>query len=208
MTSEIEFAIRAEVRCNEGPCGEIRKVVVDPVAKKVTHLVVEAPHRDGLGRLVPLELVQPGDGGVMLTCTREEFERLDAAEELQFLPGAEGMLGYTATDALSLPYYLLGANDTVPPVIADTLPPGEVAMRRDTAVHAIDGEIGRVDGFAIDPESHQVSHVILQASHVFGSEEVAIPISNVTDMADDVHVNLTKDEVRALPTFTVDRRAG
>jgi sporulation protein YlmC with PRC-barrel domain len=207
MTTETEFAIGAEVRCSDGPCGEIRKVVIDPIAERVTHLVVEAPHREGLGRLVPLELVQPGDGWVTLACTTSEFERLDLAEELQFLPGAQGMLGYTAPDALSLPYYLLGANDTVPPTIGDTLPPGEVAFRRDTSVYATDGEVGRVDGFAIDPSSHQVTHVILQASHGLGHEDVAIPIANVTGMADGIRLDLTKEAVRALPAVTVERAA-
>lgn len=205
MTGETEFAIGAEVQCSDGPCGEIRKVVIDPIARKVTHLVVEAPHREGLGRLVPLDLVAASDGVVTLHCTEEEFGQLEAAEELQFLPGSMGMLGYTDPTALSLPYYLLGANDVVPPVVGDTLPPGEVAFRRDTVVQASDGEIGRVDGFAIDPESHRVTHVILQAAHIFGHDDVAIPIANVTTMSDGLRVALTKDEIRALPKVTVER---
>jgi sporulation protein YlmC with PRC-barrel domain len=203
MMTETEFAIGAQVRCSDGPCGEIRKVVVDPVAKKVTHLVVEAPHRAGLGRLVSLDLVASGGDPVALRCTTEEFASLEAAEELQFLPGAQGMLGYTSRDALSLPYYMLGANDTVPPDVADTVPSGDVAFRRDEGVHATDGEIGKVEGFAIDPTSHQVTHVILQAGHVFGHDDVAIPIAHVTSMDDGIRVDLTKDEVRGLPSVEV-----
>jgi len=205
MTAETEFSIGAEVQCSDGPCGEIRKVVIDPVARKVTHLVVEAPHREGLGRLVPLDLVAVSDGAVTLRCTNDELARLEAAEELQFLPGSMGMLGYLSPDVLTVPYYLLGANDTVPPVVGDTLPPGEVAFRRDTVVHASDGEIGRVDGFAIDPESHRVTHVILQSAHLLGHDDIAIPIGCVTTMIDGVEVALTKDEVRALPKVTVER---
>ena len=49
--------IGADVRCSGGPCGQVRCVVVDPVAQEVTHIVVEAKHRQGLGRLVPLDLI-------------------------------------------------------------------------------------------------------------------------------------------------------
>jgi hypothetical protein len=46
-----------------------RMVVVDPVAGEVTHLVVEPEHRQGLGRLVPLALVEVRADGVRLGCT-------------------------------------------------------------------------------------------------------------------------------------------
>jgi hypothetical protein len=38
-------------------CGRVVRVVVDPVARAVTQLVVQPENWPGLGRLVPLELV-------------------------------------------------------------------------------------------------------------------------------------------------------
>ena len=57
MPEPTQFTIGTEVSCTDGPCGAVTKVVVNPVAQTVTHLVVEPKHRAGLGRLVPLELV-------------------------------------------------------------------------------------------------------------------------------------------------------
>jgi hypothetical protein len=48
----------ADAICIDGVCDQIKCVVFDPVAQGVTHLVVEAKHREGLGRLVPLDLVE------------------------------------------------------------------------------------------------------------------------------------------------------
>lgn len=48
-----QFVIGAEVSCSDGACGEVRRVVVAPVAEAVTHLVVGPEHPRGLGRLVP-----------------------------------------------------------------------------------------------------------------------------------------------------------
>ena len=37
MTNTTQFEIRANANCTDGPCGQVRCVVVDPVAKEVTH---------------------------------------------------------------------------------------------------------------------------------------------------------------------------
>jgi len=69
-------------------------VVVDPVARVLTHLVVEPKHRSGLGKLVPLDLVDATTGEVRLACTLAQFDKLEPAEETQFLPGTGGYPGY------------------------------------------------------------------------------------------------------------------
>jgi NADH:ubiquinone oxidoreductase subunit D len=58
MADATLFTIGAEARCRDGYCGEVIRVVMDPLTRTVTHLVVEPEHRQGLGRLVPLELVE------------------------------------------------------------------------------------------------------------------------------------------------------
>ena len=58
MTQPVQFTIGAKVSCTDGVCGQVIRVVVDPVARAVTHLVVEPKDGGGLGRLVPLSLVQ------------------------------------------------------------------------------------------------------------------------------------------------------
>jgi sporulation protein YlmC with PRC-barrel domain len=84
------------------------------------------------------------------------------------------------------------------------LPVGKVAVRRGDPVHATDGEIGRVQGLVITPEDHQVSHVLLQEGHFFGRKEVAIPISAVTEVADGIHLNLSKEQIQDLPAVDID----
>src|ERR1700678_1370677 len=68
MVQGTQFTIGAAANCTDGPCGEVIRVVIDPVAETVTHLVVEPEHRSGLGRLVPLELVDASAAEVQLRC--------------------------------------------------------------------------------------------------------------------------------------------
>jgi hypothetical protein len=101
------FTIGAAASCTDGPCGVLARIIVDPVARAVTHLVVEPKHERKHGRLVPLRLVEAVPGGIRLRCTRAEFEELDPAEETQFLPasGWPGSPGYGSEQVLSWRYY-------------------------------------------------------------------------------------------------------
>jgi PRC-barrel domain len=221
MSDSAEYTIGAEVACSDGLCGELVRVVVDPVARVLTHIVVEPKHRSGLGRLVPIDLIDTAGESIRLRSTTAEFDALEEAEETHFLPEASEQLGYQEGHALSWPYYGLGmggmgmgmggmgtgigmggmgTGGPSPFAIYERLPPGEVDMRRGEHVHATDGDIGRIQGLVIDPEDHHVTHVLLDEGHLWGKKEVAIPIGAVTDVAGgEVQLNLTRDQVRDLP---------
>ena len=55
-----------------------------------------------------------------------------------------------------------GKSEARQQVWVDSVPSGEVDIRRDLTVCATDGEIGQVQGLAVDPGGHQVTHVLLQ----------------------------------------------
>ncbi len=62
MADSTQFTIGVEATCTDGLCGEVTQVVVDPIAGAVTDLIVEPKHRQGLGRLIPLDLVSDASG--------------------------------------------------------------------------------------------------------------------------------------------------
>jgi len=210
MAETTQFTIGADASCTDGPCGTVIRVVVNPVQEVVTHLVVEPAHREGLGHLVPLDLVEvdAASGDVTLRCSLEEFAKLAFAEETQFLPGSGIYAGYPASHVFALPYYGLGVGNITPPIVTDTLPAGEVGIRRGQQVHATDGGIGRVQGLVIDRATLHVTHVLLQEGHLWGRKQVAIPISAVKGIddafKDGIQLTLTKQEVEDLPAVDVD----
>ncbi len=213
MSDMAQYTIGAEVACSDGVCGVLTRVVVDPVARALTHLVIEPKHRQGQARLVPIDLVDAADGEIRLGCGAAEFDALADAEETHFLPEPnEQQMGYGAGQVYSWPYYGLGGGmggmgmggmgmANMPMlVIDDHVPADEVEIRRGEHVYASDGAIGRVQGLVVDPADHHVTHVLLQEGHLWGKHEIAIPIGAVTDVsAEGVRLGLTKDEVRDLP---------
>lgn len=221
MTENVEFTIGSNVSCAGEDCGKLRRVVVDPLSRRLTHLVVE-PNDGGIARLVPVDLVSSTDGGISLRCSRVEFDALEEAEEVHFLPGAPGDWNYQPGHMMSWPYYGLGMGGMsmglgglghgtgAPPAVSDAvtedrLPPGEVEVRRGDSVHATDGDIGRVQGLVVDPTDHRVTHILLQEGHLWGRKDIAIPIDAVAGTEDIVELRLSKDQVRDLPPVEIDR---
>jgi sporulation protein YlmC with PRC-barrel domain len=211
MAGSMPFTIGAAAVCTDGACGTVTRVVVDPVARAITHLVVQPKHRFDAGRLVPVDLVDAKAGELQLGCTLAEFEMLDLAEETQFMPGISGDAAYGQDQVLSWAYYDLATGPGMPsgmagapqPVTYDSVPLGEVEVRRGEHVHATDGEIGRVQGLVIDRRSHHVTHVLLQEGHLWGRKDVAIPIGAVTGVEDGIRLNLTKHQVQDLPPVDI-----
>ena len=207
------IAIGATASCTDGPCGQVRCVVVDPVAREVTHIVVETKHRKGLGRLVPLDLFDAAGDQVTLTCDLAAFEDLEVAEQVQFMPRSVGYTTYEPQETLTLPYYGLGlaavtaADNPAQVVTHDALPLGEVGVHRGDCVHATDGEIGMVKGLVIERLSHHVTHVLLQEGHLWGRRDVAIPISAVTTFEGGIELDMPKSAVQRLPLVVIEGSA-
>jgi uncharacterized protein YrrD len=192
------FTIGAHVEAADGRCGRLSTVIVDPADESLTHLVVEPGHHEHRARLVPVDLVASVEAElILLSCTKQQFDQLDAAEDVTFSPDPP-------------PAVYIGGRRRPghdrEPLYSDRVPPGEVEIRPGRPVHAKDGWIGAVKGVVIDPVDDQVTHVILQEGHVWGHKQVAIPIETADLAGDEIRVDLTKDEIEALPPVSVSPR--
>jgi sporulation protein YlmC with PRC-barrel domain len=192
VAGETEFAMGATVSCADGPGGKVTRVIIDPATETVTHLVIEPGHRLAASRLVPVDLVDTTADGIRLRCTVEEFGGLEAAEETELVYDATGLVAGGL-------YAPVGDPSPVLPVVEDVVPRGEADIDRGEPVHALDGEIGRVEGFRVDPGDHRVTHVLLREGHLWGRKDVVIPVSAVTKVENGIWLNLTKKQVEDLP---------
>jgi hypothetical protein len=194
MAQETEFAIGTRASCPDGDCGVLRRIIIHPDARMVTHLVIEPRHGNQPGRLVPVDLVDATDGEIRLRCTIAEFEHLDPADDEELVEGAGlGISGMPGGPPAGIP-------GPVQVVVEDVVPVGEAEVCPGDPVHAVDGEIGAVQGFLVSPGDNQVTHVLLKEGHLWGRKKVAIPIGAVAGVAEGIiNVNLTKKQVEDLP---------
>jgi len=193
MDEETEFAMGATASCVDGPGGKVSRVIIDPATETVTHLVIQPKHRLGVGRLVPLDLVETTAGDIRLRCTVEEFGGLEPAQETELIDDVTAGLGL----GLNAP---MGTISPVQPVVQDVVPLGEADVDRGDPVHALDGEIGRIKGLLVDPDDHRVTHVLLEQGHLWGRKKVSIPASAVTGVENGIWLSLTKKQVEDLPS--------
>lgn len=210
MAEAAEFAIGAKASASDGVCGEVSRLVMDPVALTVTHLVIEPKHRGEPGRLVPVHLVDTTTGQIRLRCSIAEFDKLEIAEETELAEGLDYGGGYSQAEAVQGYGGMggigatgmgigMGVGHSTPVVIHDVVPLGETDVQRGESVHALDGEIGKVQGFLVDPGDNHITHVLLQEGHLWGRKEVSIPISAVTGVDAGIRLNITKKQVEDLP---------
>ena len=207
------------VRCTDDELGELTDLVVDPVKKRVTHLVVKSRHGVGEAHLVPIELAEAGEGTeILLTCALADARALPNAEEFAYLrlgemPKGDPDWDVGVTTPLALPYYESAGLDGFPVgygqdagMVYDRVPKGEVEVRRSSSVMTTDGHyVGDVDGFLVDEED-QITHFVLERGHLWGRREVTVPIGAVAKVeSDTVTVNLSSDEIGALPAHKIHR---
>jgi hypothetical protein len=160
--------IGASASSTDEPCGHVIRVIVDPIGRTITHLVVGPRHEHGhhIDRLVLVDLAQVTAGGIRLSCTKADFDKLDPAEETHFVAGTEHP-EYAPEHVWGWPWYSLGAQGMPGvwtegqgwdpggnhgpqrrTVTYDPVPLGEVQVHRGEHVHATDGEIGLVEGWS------------------------------------------------------------
>ena len=210
-----EFTAGVRTQCSDGYCGQLSRIITDPATRKITHLVIKPRHRRQSDRLVPLELVDMTADDISLRCTLAEFDELPPAEEIDLAEGdeygggyggAESVQGYGDVGGMGVGGSASGTaiggslGHHVRTVTHHVVPMGEAELRPGEPVHAVDGEIGQVLGFIVNPDDQRVTHVVLKEGHLWGRREVAIPISAVTAIDEGIRLNMTKKQVEDLPT--------
>ena len=216
----MRLEIGNRVRCTDGVYGKLADIVIDPLEKRVTYLVVEPERGEAQARLVPIELAKGRDEQreIELDCTLDEAQRFESVRRSAYLRLGESRAedpdwDVGVEDVLAMPYYsgfgvdpLPGEFDSHVTMKYDRVPKGEVEVRRASAVISGDGHsLGEVDGFVVDADDH-ITHFVLERGHLWGRKEVTVPIGAVARVENDaVHVALTKDEVGDLPSVRVGR---
>jgi hypothetical protein len=191
-----QFILGSDASCSDGVVGKLVRILIDARVRKVTDLMVEPAGRVGLGRLVPLSLVDLAGstaGEVQLRCDVAAFEKLEQADAVGLAPD------------MGLSFFGYGGGTIFPrAIVREVVPPGEKELEEDEPARASDGEIGHLHGLLVDAGSYAVTALLFQVGHLWGHKTVAIPISAVVGFETDIPLTLSKQEVLDLPVFDVD----
>jgi hypothetical protein len=202
-TQTLDIPIDVEVKCCGRNCGRSTHIVLNPVTKEITHLVVKQrtfPHTE---RLVPVDLVAESTSRLIrLRCDIPDLDAMEEFVETQFVESTERrifggpytMWPYTYTTEEHIPHD------------HERIPVGELAIRRGARVVAQDGQVGRVDEFVVDQRSEHITHLVMREGHLWNERDVTIPVSCIDHFDEStVYLTIDKASVAALPVVAVHR---
>ncbi|MGB3716535.1 MAG: DUF1269 domain-containing protein [Candidatus Promineifilaceae bacterium] len=203
----VEIPISAPVECTDGKVGISTHVIIDPTSRKITHIVVSNEEAiDARNWLVSIDLVSESTHDLIrLSCTKDELASMDPFEDLHYVEVSHEEAGYPA-DAYYLSPFVSPLRTDYVPVAVERIPQGELAVRRGALIEASDGYVGRLGEFLVDPESGEISHLILEEGHMWGKQEITIPLSAIDHSIENtIFLNLDKKEISYLPTIPLRR---
>ena len=192
----MKLELGCAVRCTDGPFGELADVVIDPIAKRVTHLVVRPHHHANRARLVPIGQARDDGDAIALDCSRRGRRGAGAGARVAYLrvgefPVADPDWDVGVQDVLALPLYqeadgFATVVDPDPHVMIsyDRIPKHTVEIRRSSSVMSSDGHhVGHVDGFLVGADG--TADVVLERGHLWGKREIVIPAASIASVDDD-----------------------
>lgn len=208
----MEIPLNAHVECTDGVCGRSEYVLIDPVLDDVTHLVVKEDLSPNTEYIVPVDVVSASMADtIQLRCSKADLEKMKLFVQTEFIK--EKVLNYAGYQggmygmgSYYMPY--VTSEISVPVSVEHKqIPPGELAVHRNTRVEATDGYVGKVDEFVINPENGHITHLVMREGHLWGKKDVIIPVSAMGETREDtVFLKLDKHQIESLRTFPVNRR--
>jgi sporulation protein YlmC with PRC-barrel domain len=208
----MDIPLNADVRCADGLCGRSTHVVLNPVTKQVTHLVVREAQLPHAEHVVPANLVsETSPTLIQLRCVRDDLRKMASFLEAHYIkvevPDIDQFPEGYGNRYLTFPHAFPEKTEYVQ-VKQERIPPDELAVRRGAHVEATDGRVGQVDEFLVSPVDGHVTHLILREGHLWRQKDVSIPVSEISRIEEDVvYLKLDKRGVGALPTIPLRRKA-
>ncbi len=198
------------VQCSDGALGVLSDIVLEPLSRRITHLVVR-PHAPlAPARLIPYERVLPDGptGRLTLSCTAAEAQgmpsvRAVAQTAVDGSPPEDPDWEVGVQDVQPVPHYDAGAFvDYGPPAelevvrIYDRIPKGHIELRHESTVISGDGHIaGTLVGVSV--EGDQLTQLLLGRGHLWWRRRLVVPVEELTSVAtDEIQLRSSASELR------------
>ena len=118
--------VGARVQCTDGHGGSVTRLIVEPLARRLTHIVVQDDTVPAVEHLVPTaRIAETTHDLVTLDCTQDTLMAIEPfAEERYINSNASDYEPFYAVD----PFAEFEADHI--PLVTEHIPPGELAIRR------------------------------------------------------------------------------
>jgi uncharacterized protein YrrD len=188
----------AHVQCTDRRGGNVTRLIVEPLARRVTHIVVQDGTVPAVEHLVPVALIAgTTHDSVILDCTLDALLAIEPfAEERYIGSNASDYEPFYSVD----PFAEFEAEHI--PLVTEHIPPGELAIQRGAQVVAIDGPVGEVTAFVVEGASGVISAIVVRLGDWLTKREQAIAIAAVERInSDAIYLTFARDQIGTLPVM-------
>ncbi|MGD8603015.1 MAG: PRC-barrel domain-containing protein [Anaerolineales bacterium] len=202
--TRLDLPIGANVYAGKQRCGESMSIVLNPVTDEVSDVAVQLNEFGERQVLVPVAHIdRSSEDGIWLDLGCDEIKSMPDFLRTDFIE-VTSPYEFAGGPYLMWPYVTTETNEI--PVEVEMVPTGELALHIGADVISLEGKVGKVDEFLVDPKSNHISHLVMREGHLWGKRDVLIPVSSIDDIEDrTVKVNLDKQQIEALPEIPVHR---
>jgi len=170
--------------------------VVDPDARRVTHLVVRDRRFAGVERLLPISDVKAVDGAsARLSRSRAGLRSLGRFTQTICVDQADPQVLHRALSrahdghirwAQARPGLgVLEFGYMMVPVERELVAGREMVLHRGARVIRSDGRADRIAALEADPRNGRLTHVVVREGHFWARRGRAVPVSEIKSITDD-----------------------
>ncbi len=189
----LDFAIGTHVYCQDGECGKLTRVVVDPETLEMKELVVEKGVLFKQARVFPLAVVTSATvDEIQLSIHQDELVNFPSYtdKEYQVLTDIESRWSdYQEVLPNELALQMMNKYDLQTrdgPLVQEKIYHDPLdhllVLKRGTPINSLDGEIGTLDRVITDADSQKVTHIVVRHGVLF-VEYLPVPVSLVQDVS-------------------------
>lgn len=202
----MNISVDTAVFCQDGYCGHTRYLIFNPFTWQFTHLVISSdglpPPYTRLMRLASRQLVtEAHPQALWLQCTIDTFAQCEPFIQVHYVK-----VDIAPYELLGMPIWISPSSGEkwVVPIEEQHVPPGGVAVSRETQVEATDGHVGRFEQLVVSQEDGLITHVCFRRGHLWEQRIVTIPTTDVAHIeADAIYLKLDRASVTRLPSVSV-----
>lgn len=199
----MEFKRGADVHMADGKkVGDVERVVMDPVTKEVTHIVIDKGIMFSEDKVVPLTWIEEAEENrvtLRAGIDQQEFDELPSFETFDLVPFTPADEDYPDTAPTPLYWYptagvawwdypgLRGFYSRPAYIVEEeeNIPEGAVALRAGAKVIAADGEqVGTVERVITAEGGNRATHLVVSEGVLF-PEKKLIPTNWINSVQED-----------------------
>lgn len=201
----MKYPFSAYVHCTDGRFGKATHIIINTRTETVSHVVVKSDRSPREKYLVPARWIKETTPElILLGRTKKEVRNLGLFEQTD--QSQQKLRRFAADPKITELWPQMVEIRKIVSERRRQISSLQTALSAGTRVRARDGRIGEIDEFLVNPETWQITHLVIRKGLPWDKKQVSIPIEAIDSFDETViQLKMTKKEIEALPATPIEK---